>query len=85
MKILIALTITLFFFSQLEDVHGDDLMDRLRAQIAIRNYYMDYIRNYFQNENEDLERSEFASMLKNYVHKRIENEKSNNFWRLRQG
>jgi hypothetical protein len=85
MKILIALTLTLLFFSQLENVHGDDLMDRLRAQIAIRSYYMDYIRNYFQNENENLERNEFASMLKNYVHKRIENEKSNNFWRLRQG
>jgi hypothetical protein len=85
MKFITTIMLTVFFVSQLEEVHCSDILDRLKAEIALRNIYLDFVMK-FQNENdESLKREEFARQLKDYAHKRMENEKLNNFWRLRQG
>ena len=77
--------LTVFFVSQLEEVHCSDILDRLKAEIAIRNIYLDFVKKFQKENDESLERDEFTRQLQDYAHKRMENEKLNNFWRLRQG
>jgi len=84
MKVVISIIFTLFVLSQLEQVHCNGIFERIKAEIALRNLYLDFVMN-FQKDYDDQEPDVFAKRLNEYAFKRIENEKLNNFWRLRQG
>ena len=71
---------------KIEHAIGDESLKRLRAEIALKKIYWNFVTNFNTklNGKEDTQR-DFVAQLKNFARERLETEKLNNYWKLRHG
>ena len=71
---------------KLENAIGDESLKRLRAEIALKKIYLNFLTNFNAKlDGKDDAQRDYVAQLKNFARERLEAEKLTNYWKLRQG